>query len=49
MQPPPPEAEYIHYSYYSGTSYDEAWPWDEITDPATRAAVYDRYLPWNTP
>lgn len=34
---------------YDDISYDDAWPWDEITDPDIRDAVYERYTPWNTP
>jgi hypothetical protein len=32
------------YRYY-GPTYEEAWPWDEIEDPAIRDAIYDRYNP----
>lgn len=34
----------FHWTYI-GVSYDEAWPWAEITDPAVREAVYERYQP----
>jgi hypothetical protein len=29
--------------------YADAWPWDDITDPAIREAVYERYEPYNAP
>ena len=29
--------------------YDDAWPWDDITDPSIREQLYDRYAPYNTP
>lgn len=34
---------------YYQVSYDDAWPWDSITDPDIRDAVYNRYTPWNSP
>lgn len=27
--------------------YEDAWPWDSITDPAVRAQVQERYTPYN--
>lgn len=30
---------------YVGVSYSDAWPWDQITDPAVRASVYALYEP----
>lgn len=50
----PEEVDTSHITYscdsdrFSCPSYDEAWPWDEITDPAIREAVYERYTPYNT-
>lgn len=39
-----------HAIIYGGDiDYDNAWDWDAITDPAIRAAVYDRYTPINLP
>lgn len=35
--------------YYRETSYLEAWPWTEITDPGVRAAMFWRYMPANDP
>lgn len=29
--------------------YEEAWPWDEISDPSIRAQVMERYSPYNAP
>lgn len=34
-----------HYLY--DQPYDEAWPWDDITDPSVREQLYDRYSPYN--
>lgn len=42
----PDDIRAFHWEY-DAVSYDDAWPWDEITDPAIRQAVYDRYLPVN--
>jgi hypothetical protein len=42
----PAGAELVTYEVYD---YDATWPWDEITDPAIREAVYERYKPWNLP
>jgi hypothetical protein len=44
----PEGADRVSYGYF-GLTYDEAWPWDDITDPTIRDAVYERYTPWNTP
>jgi hypothetical protein len=30
---------------YQGVRYEDAWPWDSITDATTRAAVMGRYRP----
>lgn len=27
--------------------FDEAWPWDDITDPSIREQIQDRYTPYN--
>lgn len=27
--------------------YDDAWPWDDITDPSIREQLYERYTPYN--
>lgn len=35
--------------YSSPVDYDNAWDWDAITDTTIRAAVYDRYTPFNWP
>lgn len=29
--------------------YDEWWPWDDITDPEIRGAIYEMYKPVNVP
>lgn len=39
---------YRSISYYAAP-YNEAWPWDEITDEAIRAQVWQMYLPYNDP
>lgn len=44
---PPSGGEQKSRIFYNYISYDEAWPWDEITDDAIRQQVYDRYTPWN--
>lgn len=36
-------------TYAEGTPYAESWPWDEITDPAIRSAIFWRYMPANDP
>lgn len=44
-----PEGTDDFYIQYGDLTYDEAWPWDEITDPAVRDALYEMYTPWNNP
>ena len=45
----------VVYDAESPAAYDEAWPWDLITDPSIRDVVYDRYRPvestieWDSP
>jgi hypothetical protein len=46
LYPPPAGAEEV---WYHIAGYDTSWPWDEITDPAIKDAVYERYKPWNMP
>lgn len=36
-------------NYSAPTDYDHAWNWAAITDAEIRAAVYDRYTPYNWP
>lgn len=36
-----------HFTY--DQPYDDAWPWEDITDPSIREQVYDRYTPYNAP
>lgn len=40
-----PEDASSWWGYFS--NYDTAWPWDDITDPFVRQAVYDMYYPCN--
>lgn len=35
--------------YQAGTPYAEAWPWEDITDPGIRSAMFWRYMPANDP
>jgi hypothetical protein len=44
-----PEGADIAHFAYNEIDYDEAWPWELITDKSIRDAVYDRYTPWNVP
>ena len=41
------EAQQNFQYQYVDVTYDEAWPWDAITDPAIRRRVYDLYTPFN--
>lgn len=42
--------EGFQYAYYDySTSYEDAWPWDEISDGQIREDVYSRYTPYNAP
>lgn len=36
-------------TYAEEATYDATWDWASITDPDIRAAVYDRYTPYNWP
>ena len=38
---------YIGYS--DNITYVQAWPWEEITDPGIRSALFWRYMPANDP
>lgn len=42
---PPPGFSAAHIFY--DVDYDDAWPWDEITDPSVKRRVYERYSPYN--
>lgn len=43
----PLEYATAHYTYEQ--PYDDAWPWDDITDPSIREQLYERYTPYNAP
>lgn len=40
---------YVIAHYLYDQPYDEAWPWDDVTDPTIREQVYERYTPYNLP
>lgn len=42
---PEQSALMFYYSDWQGITYDNAWPWDEITDPDLRQQLYDLYTP----
>lgn len=43
----PPGYSTAHFEY--DVPYDDAWPWDQITDKKVRQELHDRYTPYNTP
>lgn len=40
---------YSNVMYAEGTPYNRAWPWESITDPGIRSAMFWRYMPTNDP
>lgn len=40
-----PESADAEYQYVDGLNYDNAWPWDDITDPDVRRRLYEAYKP----
>lgn len=35
----------VYHVYYDSVPYEDAWPWDDITDPAVRQALFRDYTP----